>query len=235
MNYISEDALVDSQDVMDTLVIMNSDLTALPKVIGSLTSLTTLYISYNNNLTDATTTSFPATTKDLYLNSNNLRSLPDKSFESLPLRTFHVEFNNIKSLDNVVFPTAMKSLEAYNNDIEVIFSLKFANDTSELESLDLFNNPLKSIAKFAFTQLTKLTSLSLADTQLTRLPLAVTELPQLASLSFFDMKTLECTCTESDFATWYRNRTNLSIDGKCGPADITYFCDSLAPMCPPNP
>jgi len=244
---ISDDAFADSSDLLDTLVIMNSDLTALPKAIGSLTSLTTLYVSYNDKLTDAGTTSFPATIIDLYLNSNALTSLPDKSFEALPLRTFHVEFNKIKSLDNVVFPTALKSLEAYNNDIETIFSLKFfANNNNnnggtastsspQLESLDLFNNPIKSIAKYAFASLTKLTSLSLSGTRLTRLPLAWTQLPELVVLDAAYIPTLVCTCEESTVAAWYHNRTSLRIDGKCGVADITYFFNSLAPLCPPQP
>jgi len=232
LTHIADDALADSRDLLDTLVIMNSDLTSVPKAIGTLTALTKLYLNYNSKLSDASTSNFPATTTDLYLNSNALTSLPTDSFKDLPLRILHVDFNKIKSIDKVVFPSSLKSLYASDNDIEVISSLKFPTAAPELEVLALFNNPLTSIDRHAFNSLQRLTTLSLTGSKLTRLPLALTDLPALTHLNMWNIRSLVCTCAELDVATWYSGRNNkLRVDGECGNDKIKNFFDNLAPQC----
>lgn len=146
---------------------------------------------------------FPPNLEVLELNFNNFDLLPDLScLTSLKVLEMHNNKFTTKSFENVKFPSNLKMLDLRHNDIELLSNL---SALTELEVLDMEHNKLtaksfenvkfppnlKRLELFgnkeldeipnAISQLTKLVSLHLGDTQIT-----AKELPKLASLRYLE-------------------------------------------------
>lgn len=185
----------------------------------------------NNNISNSAQDKFPNSLLLLYMRGNSLRWIPRAVSAISDLRQLHLENNRVSSLDSFVFPSSLRSVSLENNTIKQINSLHFSANKSQLTSLKLSGNPLTLISRSALAGLTRLHSLSLTHTQLTRLPLALLALTHLTSLDLAACPQLTCTCQESVLASWANHVTSLK--GDCvGGATVKYFLTTLARQCP---
>ena len=197
-----------------------------------LTNLQSLNIG-GNTITNASTARFPESIAQLSLFNNSLAEIPPAVSTLDKLTTLYLGRNDIRSIDSFVFPSSLTQLHIYVNKIETISQVAFSQNTSEVLSFSVDNNPLKQIANDAFAQMPKMQVLSLRNTGLTRLPLTIGALPHLRSVYLVDIPALVCTCQEAALAGWYRNLTFVQVvHGDCGASKISFFLSDLAPNCP---
>jgi C-terminal novel E3 ligase, LRR-interacting/Leucine rich repeat len=132
----------------------------LPKIIGQLTQLQTLYL-YNNKLQALPAEIVQLTQlKTLSLSSNQLKALPAEIIQLTQLQTLDLSYNQLQAL-----PTEIGQL-------------------TQLQRLDLYNNKLQALPA-EIGQLTQLQRLSFSgNPNLRELPLSLGELSQL---SFIDI------------------------------------------------
>jgi len=139
---------------------------------------------------------------------NPLTAIPPAVFTLTNLTKFSVAYNNITSIDNIIFPSSCN-----------------------LIMIDLSNNPLTNIAPGVFQNQENLKALFLSNTRLTRLPLALADLTSVEYIRLDNIPDLQCTCEESSLGTWYEHRINrhygIHIDGDC---DVTSV-ENVASWC----
>ncbi|XP_005090197.2 extracellular matrix protein 2 [Aplysia californica] len=219
-------ALIPHEMSLTYIYLYSNCLTQIPDLLF-MSELKSLDLS-SNNITAPYSGSFPMSLISLLLSSNVLTTIPE-SISNLPnLYTLTLSMNKIKSIAEFLFPSSLTHLEITDNDIEVIPSLKFSNNISKLETIYLSENPIKTIADDAFTNLHELRSLFLEQTHLVRLPTALLALKQLNTL--FLSHTFTCSCDDMAFTTWYQNLTYLV--GKCNGTDLSHMLDQLPSQCP---
>ena len=141
-----------------------------------LSALATLYLN-NNQLTSLPEKLFAglSSLKDLYLNNNQLESLPEKLFAGLSsLRQINLHTNRLESLPEKLF-TGLPSLTQLflrNNRLTSLSADLFSN-LSSLRYLYLDGNQLTSLPAEVFSGPSSLTQLLLNNNQLTSLPAGV--------------------------------------------------------------
>ena len=195
-----------------------------------------------NNISQIKTDQFPPGLTRLNVNRNQLSYIDGSAFELVDLTRLTLSYNKLQSLDTINFPSSLTYLEAEYNNITSISGLRFTDPTSNnLDTLDLYHNPISIVSTDAFQNLTQLTKLFLSSTALTRLPLALTSLTTLESVDLRGVAQLTCSCTESALAAWFGHRTQelkrggktFTLRGDCsGGTKISYFLEKLAPQCP---
>ena len=210
------------------------------KAFSNLTELEYLYLS-NALLTHIPTNIVSmATLQYLVLSGNPITYISKDAFTNLTnLEVLHLSNTSLTSIDHVVFPSTLEYLILSNNAITSVSALNFTTpNSSRLERLDLSNNPIIDISNDAFSHLSDLNSLSLFNTSLTRLPMALLSTHAWADLDL--IPGLVCSCTEAGLLTWYHDlvadydgEEDLSISGHCvGGSSIDDFFNYLAPKCP---
>ncbi|CAL1547653.1 unnamed protein product [Lymnaea stagnalis] len=170
-----------------------------------------------------------ATLTSLELSYGNLTRIPKEIFYLKSLTELYLYVNQITVIENL--PHEVTTLDLNGNYIEEIYSDSF-HVASKLEDVTLNNNPITRIASDAFVSTPNLKYLHLIGTKLTRMPLAVSSLRQLAKLEFGEDKTLICTCLEASLGDWILSLPSLSISGECNSIDIREFFTKLASQCP---
>ena len=167
------------------------------------------------------------------IRNNQLTEIPPDLENSPSLTHLYLSGNKIKSIDGFSFGSKLKTLYLDNNEIEVLTSITVASG-SNLKWLQLFNNPLRAIAPGAFKDAPMIRQLTLSNTLLTRLPLAITDLPHMGALYLNGVKNLTCTCDEAAISDYQLKIGNFNIGGECDGVSIAYFLHELAPKCPPR-
>ena len=154
---------------------------------------------------------------------------------SLPnLETLPLSDNKIESLENTTISSSLRFLWLQRNSITSLQPLSFENNQCSLTAIYLTGNPLKTISQEAFTSCNTLHTLDLSYTQITRLPLALSDLTSLKVLQLHDNQDLVCTCEEgSALRSWFA-RVEPYTSGRCGytDVDVTDFLTVLAEKCP---
>ena len=150
-----------------------------PNLLSRLTSLETLYLN-NNRLTDFPTTTNSRLTK-LYLNQNEISSLPADINNYSALQELNLSNNKLESLSNAIGQlTALESLSITSNILSSISSE--IGSLKALKKLALENNNLSSLPP-SISQLESLTTLSLENNALQSLAETVANWKNLISLS----------------------------------------------------
>ena len=172
--------------------------------------------------------------KTIQLEHNNLTRVPADVSHLHHLEYLTLTWNRIEVIDDVTYPNTLEWIGADFNNIKTITLIKFnGNDPSnnKLHTLELGANPLTSIAADAFKYLKNLEVLTLFQTRLTRLPLALADLTRLGHLRIQEVPELECTCEESSLHTW-SDKLYLRSEGKCGKIHVWEFLERVAQKCP---
>ncbi|BFZ20753.1 hypothetical protein BsWGS_23791 [Bradybaena similaris] len=204
-------------------------LTSLP-ALDFLTQVTTLGFS-NNKLSDLITGTFPSKLDELDLSSNLFSSIPRFTLALQFVETLTMTSNKVATIKDSDFAACITMVLLNKNLITQLTDTSFPQG-SGIISLVLDYNPLKTISQSAFNNLASLKSLSLRNSQLTRLPMALTALTQL---NFFDIsgsRYLVCTCTEKTLEKWVVSTSAGTLNGDCGLTSISTFFTSLSPQCP---
>ncbi|BFZ20754.1 hypothetical protein BsWGS_23793 [Bradybaena similaris] len=207
-------------------------LTSLP-ALDFLTQVTTLGFS-NNKLSDLIAGTFPPKLDELDLSSNLFSSIPRFTLALQFVETLAMTSNYVAAIKATDFAACITMVQLDKNLITQLTDTSFPQG-SGIISLVLDYNPLKTISQSAFNNLASLKSLSLRNSQLTRLPMALTALTQL---NFFDIsgsRYLVCTCSEKALENWVVSTSAGTLNGDCGLTSISTFFTSLSPRCPPLP
>jgi len=178
----------------------NQGITYIPKEIGNLTNLTSLYL-YRNKLTELPNSIGKLTNLTvLYLWDNQLTELPNSIGNLFNLTSLSLRKNKLTELPNSIenlSNLASLSLE-FNKLTELPDSI---GKLSNLTSLSLEFNKLTELPD-SIGKLTNLTELYLEDNKLTELPNSIGKLTNLTVLSLKYNKLTE-------LPNWIGNLTNL--------------------------
>ncbi|KAH9513170.1 hypothetical protein Btru_036045 [Bulinus truncatus] len=183
----------------------------------------------NNLLSDDNSGSFPPNIKDILLDQNHLKRIPDAVGQHLSVISLEISTNRIIEISNI--PEQLTSLDLSDNLLTNITQENFPPNSS-LERLLLAKNPITNIDVDSLLRLTQLKYLNLRETQLVRLPLALSALSELTYLDIFDNHGLVCTCEESELVDWYQTRPGLVVDGFCKMLAVSEFLRDTAYECP---
>ncbi|XP_035824291.1 carboxypeptidase N subunit 2 [Aplysia californica] len=219
-------ALIPNENSLSYLDLSKNCLTQIPHLLF-MTELKELRLYYNN-ISTASSGSLPLSLINLDLSVNLMTTIPEYISKLSNLHSLYLSYNKIKSIVKFEFPSTLLKLDISGNDIEVIPSLQFSNNISNLTHMFLTGNPIKTIADDAFSNLHELSYLDLDRTHLVRLPPALLALNKLNHL--YLPNTLTCSCDDMAFTTWYQNVTHR--DGKCDGTDLSLKLDQLPGQCP---
>lgn len=219
------------RSVSDSLIILqmeNNHLAAFPN-LSFMTKLQSAYFS-NNDILDVVSGSLPPSVIYCEIEDNYFRSIPT----FLPLEgnlvTLRMAGNAVTRIEGVQLPPSISDLDLAGNKITHLSNWSFPQN-SRLNYLTLDHNPLSSIEPLAFAVLKHMQFLSLRDTKLTRLPLALTTLTQLNTVDLTLNADLVCTCLDKPLRAWAL-ALNLQSFGDCGATSIDNFLRVLSAGCP---
>ncbi|CAG5133274.1 unnamed protein product [Candidula unifasciata] len=187
-----------------------------------------VYLSYNS-ISDTSSGSIPTSVSYLEAENNTIRSLAGFLSQAANLEYLKLMGNLIANFTGDEIPSKVSYLDLSKNLITELNETSFPTKNS-LGLIFLDYNPISVISPFAFTNLTKLISLSLKGTQLARLPLALGSVTKLLSLDMSESSNLVCTCEEKQVRSWYLSRP-LTFYGVCGPLSISNFLNVLSQGC----
>ena len=133
--------------------------------------------------------------------------------------------NRIRDIFGVKFPSSLRFLRLDYNKIEIVTLVTFINPTAnELRNLYLDQNPIHHITEDAFKHLKQLVELSLTQTNLRRLPMALAKLdnPNPAAEMTINLNRLYmflCMCEDSLLKDWYQtvrsSGRGINVQGTC--------------------
>lgn len=162
------------------------------------------------------------TLRSLILQNTNIETWDSTVIQYLGRSIYKLYLENVglssSKMSDVLYnlsPLYIKELGLGYNKITEITESNFLN-MSTLDKLDLSYNPITVISPSAFGSLVSLTIISLSGTRLTEIPLALTSLHDLHSLSMYNMSLLQCPCPSlPDLLKWYRSNSRYAF-GDCG-------------------
>ncbi|CAG5124727.1 unnamed protein product [Candidula unifasciata] len=167
----------------------------------------------------------------LNLSYNSLTSIPSLMSKLLSVSGFLLSYNNIKAMHETDFHSQVTSIDIGYNLITELTNSSFP-DNFGLLYLYLNNNPLNTISTVALQRLPRLQNLNLQQTQLIRLPLALTYLTDIVLVDLTNCTALVCTCDESGLSTWVMGFRPDFIPGSCGTTSVYEFFSVLSQYCP---
>ena len=192
----------------------------------------------NNNITDIPEGTFNIKViRHLRACNNKLTVIPKDLESASRMFRIYLSGNKIRSFDNFEFTTGLRYLHLDNNDINEINFMRFTggHSSSQLKWVQMFNNPIRYIRDGAFEKAHGIRQLTLSNTLLTRLPMAIKDIPQLTMLYLNGVTNLTCSCDEAALGAYYHKRgpSGMNIGGECtSGVTITYFLHELAGQCP---
>jgi Leucine-rich repeat (LRR) protein len=249
-------AFDDSQDTLETLSFSAARFTRIPNVLLHVYKLKSFSVSdtkiedWNNiainhialtierlHLVNVNIHTWPTWLQnfghlvELSLDSNSLSSLPDNALNSLTGKLTTLILRNNKF---TTIPKAVSKLTA-NVDISSNLITQLTDTSfpanSNIKSLTLTSNPIVTISQNAFKNLQHLQTLTLKNSTLTRLPIALGSLTAVTSFDISGSPNLVCTCQEKSLASWFLSiRSNTA--NVCGSVSIDYFFQNLSKLCP---
>jgi Leucine-rich repeat (LRR) protein len=199
--------LIPLGNTLQYLDISGNGLTTEPR-LAELRVLTEAHLS-NNKIASVNTGAFASSIVTIYLDNNQLTSVPG-FLNDLP----QVQYINLQ-----------------RNNISRVGSNEFAVN-SRLTTIYLGENPISSIDEHAFDN-TKvyLLYLNLESTRLARVPLALKSLSRLQTLWMPNNNLLVCSCDEKALLLWLNTTPYIKIAGECGGVDIKEFFTIQAAQC----
>ncbi|BFZ20757.1 hypothetical protein BsWGS_23797 [Bradybaena similaris] len=204
-------------------------LTSIPD-LGFLIKVESLDFS-NNMLSNTNSATFPANLNSIDLSSNLFSSIPSFTFTLKFVTTLSMTSNRVTAIKDTDIALQILYVDLDKNLITELTDTSFPRD-SGITSMVLDYNPLMIISDSAFKNLASLTYLSLRNSRLTRLPLALASLTKLTFLDVYGSQNLVCTCMEKGLHNWVMNMSAWSINGDCGQTSVYFFFATLSPGCP---
>lgn len=212
-----------------SLQIYNNELTAIPE-LSFLTRIGDLDFTHNR-ISDPNYGSLPPGLFSLDLRYNYLPLIPRLMSALSSITDIVLPSNSILHINGQDLPPNAASVELGYNLITEISDTSFPQ-ISGISSLYLNNNPITAVSPAAFKNLPKLSELSLQDTHLKRLPLALSSLAGLYNFDITGTSALVCTCLEKGLEKWVLAIGRDHVSGTCGETTIYEFFSTLSPDCP---
>ncbi|BFZ03100.1 hypothetical protein BsWGS_06139 [Bradybaena similaris] len=168
-----------------------------------------------NQISDHTKGSLPSSLIYLGLNRNRLTLVPN-IVTSLPnIQTLDLESNLITNISTSLVHQNLKFLYLQDNKISQLLSSDFPVG-SALLYLNVNGNPIVKISLDAFKNLQNLTTIILDNTNLTGVPLFLTPLVNLESLSMKNIPGLTCACPRDEsLVKLFSSDTLKYVSGNC--------------------
>jgi Leucine-rich repeat (LRR) protein len=214
---------------LDDIGLDHNSLTEIPD-LSFLESIDRLDLSYNK-IFDPSAGLLPRMLTSLDLHNNYLPVFP-RVVSNLPYLTdFMINMNSITELQDVDFPSGIINLDVSHNLITELTDTNFP-ENSNIQSLNINNNPISIISPLAFKNLSKLTLLNIQETKLTRLPLGLSSLNKLFRLDISGTFGLVCTCKEKSIRSVILSMNSGNVIGDCGITSIYIFFAVLSESCP---
>lgn len=204
-------------------------LTSIPD-LGFLIKVDMLELA-NNMLSNTNAATFPAKLNFLDLSSNLFSSIPSFTFKLQYVTALTLSSNRITAIKDTDISSQIQYVQLDKNLIIELTDTSFPRD-SGITSLVLDYNPLTRISDSAFKNLGRLTYLSLRNSRLARLPLALASLTKLTFLDVYGSQNLVCTCMEKGLHNWVMTMSEGSLNGDCGQTSVYFFFATLSPGCP---
>lgn len=215
-------------DSLTDLQLTKNQLTSLPD-LATMVKLESIDLSYNMISYIGTSKISPSL---VYLNlgHNNLQSLDSFMRNGFNLTTLTVAYNSILDILGVDIPASVQEMDISFNLLAELTDESFPAN-SNLKTLTLDSNPIAKVSSKAFASLTKLTSLSMSYTKITRLPLSLTYLTSAERVELDGSDALICTCAEKDLRSW-KLLYHVIVYGECGVTSIESFINVMSYQCP---
>uniref|UniRef100_A0A0B7BLL2 LRRCT domain-containing protein n=1 Tax=Arion vulgaris TaxID=1028688 RepID=A0A0B7BLL2_9EUPU len=216
-----------SAKTIEGLFIESIGLTVLPNLSG-LTKLTAIKLGYNN-ISDPTSGSLPMSVTYLQLQFNNLPSVPTVVSNVADIGILDLSNNQITNISMDMLSSKIYYLDLSNNNISEITEA-IGTRIYSLDTLNLKFNPITYIAPSAFKSITSLIDLYLDNTFLTELPVALSSLINLRTLTITP-GSLTCECpSPPELGKWYQtNVVAYKINNACN--NGTLMTDYLSYPC----
>ncbi|CAG5119079.1 unnamed protein product [Candidula unifasciata] len=254
-NSITEVENLPSQSKLESLSLGFNNVSDGPKLVNELSphaaSLTYLYLHFNqllvipqldhmtslliihldnNKISDPASGLLPSKVINLQLSANNFQAIPNVVRQLNKLTSLFISDNSIQEIRLIDLPVQLSHLDIQNNAVKTLQDNTFPANSS-LRTLYLSRNPLASISNSAFKNLSGLDTLTLGNTNLTRVPTALSDLASLNTLDLSQNPRLICTCQEAGLVAWFQARPNLNVLGTCGDDSVHDFFTNLATQC----
>ena len=162
------------------------NLTSIPTVIGTITSL-----------------------KQLIFEGNSLETIPSNFKKLVNLEYLNLSYNKFQRISPTFkYMTGLKCLKMEHNSLSVIPS--FIYNMTNLEELVVGHNKIRYIQN-AITQLTKLRVLLLNENMLSTIPFEISKMPRLTTLHLYRNKKLRVGTTFNRFNQHIQLNDNTRI------------------------
>ncbi|XP_050409309.1 leucine-rich repeat protein soc-2 homolog [Patella vulgata] len=191
------------------LLLQSVNITAVPKALGSLSSLNKLDIS-DNNLGFIREDILPGQLTEVIMKSCGLHRIPATLSDLKNLKSLELANNHIQSIEN--------------HDLQGL---------SNLINLDLSSNNMQHVSPRAAVNLTRIQNFWLFDNKLTELPAVVQEFQTLKELNL-EANPLQCTCRDGWPAVWITRHPSVQVKGYCenlGGLDALKFISNYNHYC----
>lgn len=222
-------ALLPYGSTLNNLFLKGNHLTQIPN-LDFLIKIASLDFSINK-ISDPDSGSVPPTLVVINLSYNLLSSVPRIISSLNSVFEINLSFNAITEFHDVDFPSDTTRIWLGFNVITELTDTSFPQN-SRLKFLNLNNNPLTTISSLAFRNLPELKQLNLRSTKLSRLPLALSALTNLAFFDISNCTDLVCTCQENDLESWIKSMPESFVTGDCGQISVYKFMVDLSSSCP---
>ncbi|BFZ13423.1 hypothetical protein BsWGS_16462 [Bradybaena similaris] len=190
------------------LYLTSAGLTTGPN-LSNLTSLRSIVLT-SNSMSDVPPESLPESLTSFYLQNNSLSSVPKDVANMSGLLYVFLSSNLITEIKQKTFPSSSRALELSANNLTIITNESFRS-LNHLRILFLDSNPIATISPSAFADLVSLRYLSIADSHLTEMSLAFTQLSPQTHIYLTTSRPLSCPCpAPHDLVTWFASLTNTT-------------------------
>lgn len=199
----------DTMHALSILILDDDKLSTFPDVFNLFPNLDGLSLQLNNlQLIPNNSVTHSSTFSALLLSGNNFARIPTAITKLVNITSLNITYNNIVSI----------------GDVDLM-------QFRRLEELDLSGNPLAHVSPNAFKHNLLLENIYFDHTMLTRVPIGLVGLPNLAEVSI-NSSPIECSCSAMAYLkSW--NVNTISLLGNCttGEGLKTYLTNKL-PKCP---
>lgn len=168
-----------------------------------------------NQISDHTKGSLPPSLIYLGLNRNRLTLVPTIVTNLPNIQTLDLESNLITNISTSLVHQNLQFLYVGNNKISQLLSSDFPVG-SALLYLNIDGNPIANISPDAFKNLQNLTAINMDNINLTGVPLFLTSLANLTSLSMKNIPGLTCACPRDEsLVKWFSSYKLQFVTGNC--------------------
>ncbi|CAG5124722.1 unnamed protein product [Candidula unifasciata] len=217
-----------SSDSLRTLTLQVNQLTAIPE-LDFLSNLKKVDLSYNR-IADPNLGSFPVDMFEVNLEHNLLPFIPKALSNLTRLIELEMISNMVRQITAEDFPPGVIWVFLGHNLITELEDTTFPVN-STIQYLHLNNNPINHISNKAFHNFPKLTLVNLAETKITRLPLALASVSTLIVFDATNCTELVCTCEEKSLAPVLTPVLSGDVHGNCGDTSIYEFFANYSSAC----